>query len=125
MSKIFEAGDLPEGEKIYLKKDFLGWRIVHPIRDESTKKINYFNLIFGGKRNLVILILILLASGILYLGLTERISNCKLVEESPCTFCESCFEQTRSVINSLNRNKYAPINFSLITSNVSPSEAAS
>ena len=53
MGKIIEAGDLPEGERVYLKKDFLGWRVVEPIKDENGKLI-WTRLIFGSKKNIII-----------------------------------------------------------------------
>ena len=66
------------GESIYLKKDFLGWRTVDPIMNEEgnpissmkdlpTAKIdkdNVIRLIFGSKRNLLILIILLAIAGI-------------------------------------------------------------
>lgn len=66
------------GEKVYLKKDFLGWRTVDPLTDEEGKAIpslkyiskmapskdNIIRLIFGSKRNLLILIILLAIAGI-------------------------------------------------------------
>ena len=52
---IIEAADLPEKEKIYLKKDMFGYRIVHPIKNPDGS-INFANLLFGGVRNLMFLI---------------------------------------------------------------------
>lgn len=34
------------GERIFLKKDRLGWRVVHPIKIDG--KINWKNFLFGG-----------------------------------------------------------------------------
>ena len=36
-----------EGETINLKKDFSGWRVIYPIRNED-KSINWKNLLLGG-----------------------------------------------------------------------------
>jgi hypothetical protein len=35
-----------EGEKVYLRKSFLGWKVVYPIKIEG--KTNWKNLIAGG-----------------------------------------------------------------------------
>ena len=84
--KIIETSELPLGEKVYLKKDFLGWRVVHPIKDESGK-INWFNLIFGSKSNLLFLIIVALLALALYLGVTELISTYKAIAANPCDYC--------------------------------------
>lgn len=76
-----------KGEQIYLKKDILGWRIVHPVKNPDTGKINYPNLIFGGKRNLVMLIIILLLTLMISGGIKELISNYKDIAEKPCKYC--------------------------------------
>ena len=62
MNKIIEAGDLPEEDQVYLKKDIFGWRIVHPIKNRDGT-INWTNLVFGGWRNFTFLIIILLITG--------------------------------------------------------------
>jgi hypothetical protein len=61
MGKIIEAGELPEQDKVYLKKDMFGWRIVQPNRIDG--KINWLNLLVGGKRNALVLIILLLLIG--------------------------------------------------------------
>ena len=64
--KIIEASELPNDEKVYLKKDFLGWRIVHPIKNEDGSW-NWPNLLFGGWRNLLSsAILILIIAGAIW-----------------------------------------------------------
>lgn len=60
MKNIFKAEELPENEKVYLKKDFKGWRVVHPIKNEDGT-INLFNIITGGSWwNLIIVGVIVL-----------------------------------------------------------------
>ena len=49
---MIEAQNIPWEEKVYLKKDFLGWRVVNPIKNEDGT-INWFNFILGGKRGIV------------------------------------------------------------------------
>lgn len=48
-----------EGERVALKGGKNNWRVVAPIKDESGK-LNWFNLLTGGKRNLITLIIFLL-----------------------------------------------------------------
>lgn len=98
--KWVEAHELPEGEKVYLKKDFIGWRVVDPWKDEQGR-INWFNLLLGGKRNLYMLIGILALVGLLYLGIDELISNYKIIAEAPCDFCSQC-RQTITNLSQLN-----------------------
>ena len=87
--KIIEASELPSEEQVYLKKDFLGWRVVHPIRN-SEGKLNWFNFIFGSKSNLVFLIIIFILAVGFYLGINELINNYKLIADNPCKFCSDC-----------------------------------
>lgn len=77
-----------DGEIINLKKDFLGWRMVYPIKNKDGST-NWMNLIFGGKRNLFILIGVLLFFGLLFLGFNDVVSSCRVVLENPCEFCSS------------------------------------
>lgn len=72
--KIIEASELPNGEKVYLKKDVFGWRIVEPIRNEDGT-VNWFNFFTGGKRNLLTLIAVLAIIGLFFLGFSEQINS--------------------------------------------------
>lgn len=83
---------LPLKEKIYLRKDFLGYRIVHPIRNEDGS-INWFNAIFGGKRNLVLLIFMLLLFALFAYGVYELTSSMRDVVENPCDYCPILIHQ--------------------------------
>lgn len=103
--KYIEANELPENEKIYLKKDWAGYRQIYPIKNEDSS-INFINLIFGGKRNLLNLIIIGLICLLLYYGFQEQISNYKQVAEAPCDFCNTCHEQTSEIISQINREKF-------------------
>jgi len=111
MGKIIEAADIPEGDKVYLKKGMFGYRVVEPWKYPDGRK-NYFNLLFGGKKNVIILIILILGYTMVYFGIQELISNYKIIADDPCSFCTSCHEQTRRVIDNLN-NK--PIDFSNIS----------
>ena len=89
MANIIEASQLPEEEKVYLKKDFLGWRVVEPWKNPETGKVNWFNLIFGGKRALFVLCLLAVIVLFFYLGYQEIINDSKTIIENPCTYCNS------------------------------------
>lgn len=88
-----EASELPENEKVFLKKDFVGWRVVEPWKNEDGS-INWFNLLVGGKRNLFILVFIMIITFLFYLGINEMISNYQIIAEQPCKFCVSCFDNS-------------------------------
>ena len=103
MTKITEAADLPENEKVYLKRDLLGWRVVEPVKDPVTGKINWFNLLLGGKKGLFMLIILLIISGMFYLGIQETINNYKTIADSPCDYCTSCHEQTTKVLEGMKK----------------------
>lgn len=81
-AKLIEAQNLPENEIVYLKKDFLGWRVVEP----PTK---WYQWIFGSKRNMFYLLIIIAIAVMLYLGVQELISNYKLIAETPCNYCKA------------------------------------
>lgn len=67
MANYVEARDLPNDDKVYLKKGIAGWKVVYPIRNEDGK-INWKHLLVGGSYwNLFILILIVgIILGVLY-----------------------------------------------------------
>ena len=109
---IIEASQLPSEEKVYLKKDWFGWRVVHPIRNEDSS-LNWFNFIFGSKSNLAFLIIIILLAGVFYLGINELIDNYKLIADEPCKFCKDCHEICRGIIRNISY-KVTTINFSSI-----------
>lgn len=108
MNKMIQKVEI-NGEKVYLKKDFLGWRTVEPIIDnvgnpverkhlinklkskEVSFKNNWMQFISGGKRGLVILITLLVLLGIIYLGVREQIDNYRIIAKNPCQFCKDNF----------------------------------
>ena len=79
-----------EGETIYLKKDWTGWRTVDPIKDPHTKKFIWKNLF--NKKGLLVLGFILLILGLGYLGFKEQINNYRTVMDEPCKFCKDSIE---------------------------------
>lgn len=86
MSEIIEASNLPEGEKIYLKRSFDGWRTVQPIKNEDNSW-NYPNLLFGGWGNLLRLFFYIILIIILYYGMQNLIENYRIIAANPCKFC--------------------------------------
>lgn len=55
-----------EGEKVYMKKSFFGWSVVHPCKTDG--KINLKNLIAGGNwiKLGIILFIVILILGCIY-----------------------------------------------------------
>lgn len=64
-----------DGERIYLRKDFLGWRVIHP-----DKKI------LGGKRNLLLLLLILAITITFFIAYYELSSQFNDMITNPCSY---------------------------------------
>jgi hypothetical protein len=85
--KIIEASELPENEKIYLRKDWLGWRVVAPVKNEDGSW-NWFNLIFGGKKNLVSLGFLFLLAVLAFFAVKEyvAIAIANAIKD-PCSLC--------------------------------------
>lgn len=102
MGDIIEASQLLEADKVYLKKDIFGWRVVDPWKNPETGKINWFNFITGGKRNLAILIGLIIFAGILYGAFHEQVSNYLTVMKNPCAYCHDCQEQVRNMLGGLS-----------------------
>ncbi len=86
MGKIIEASELPHDDKVYMKKDFLGWKVVQPVKIDG--KINWFNFIFGGKRGLFFAIIVLVMAGLFYIGVGELVSTYEMIANNPCDFCD-------------------------------------
>jgi len=90
------------GETINLAKtdNIWGWRIVHPIKNED-RTINWMNLLFGGKGNLVTLLLILLILGGLYFGFKDLLLQYKHIFNDSCVqYCISDCNVAKSIIQS-------------------------
>jgi len=108
MAKIIEAGDLPEGERVYLKKDSLGYRVVNPIKNEDGST-NWVNLFFGSKRMLIFLVVSILIAMWVYFAGMNLIGDYKEFYErvygDPLTYCQDYFA-------SLSKNS-APVELEL------------
>lgn len=77
-----------ENETIYLKKDKFGYRIVHPIKNEDGT-INKINLLFGGWRNLLYLLVILAILGAIMYSYRHDVQAMKEIVENPCNYCRT------------------------------------
>lgn len=88
IKQVFVDGDI-----INLKKGSLGYRVVYPIRNPDGK-INWINLLFGGKANAIRIIFYIIIIVLLYFGINELISQYKLIAANPCDFCSSCFQKS-------------------------------
>lgn len=81
MSEIIEAAQLPNDEKVYLKKGIFGWDVVHPMEDENGI-INWPNTLFGGYGNLFKLLFILLVVFLFILGTREVVMGYKMMYDN-------------------------------------------
>ena len=93
-----------KGEKVYLKKDWAGWRTVEPITDPETKKFRWRG--FLNKRGFILLIFIIILLSCSYLAFKEQLTNYKLVTQSPCKFCTECQTHCRDLLNNYADNQY-------------------
>lgn len=105
MGKIYSIEEIPEGENIYLKKDFFGWRVVEPIKDPKTGNVNKFNLITGGKRSLAVNIIYIVIALLIYAGVNELIDGYKDVAANPCNYCKVAQALNEQVADSLRLSR--------------------
>ena len=103
--KIIKAEELPRDESIYLKKDYFGYRIVHPIKNDDGT-INWLNFLVGGKRNLVVLIIIMIVLGGILYSYAHDIKEMQDVVENPCDYCDPNIKIQPLLKNSIAQNVY-------------------
>jgi len=97
--KIIKAEDLPEGEEVFLRKSFDGWRVIYPMAKDITqpanflepstwKNINWFNVCTGGNYWNMIkpFIYLLLLYGIVCLY-NHDVDSCRHVINNLDEFC--------------------------------------
>jgi hypothetical protein len=77
MSGEIEAANLPLDEKVYLKKDYFGWRVVE-------KPSKWWHYVLGSKKNLVILMVIMFIAICFYFGVKEILANQKAIILASC-----------------------------------------
>lgn len=110
-NKIIEASQLPEKDELFLKKDMFGWRVVNPIKDKDGV-INPINLLFGGYRNLVMLVIILCIAMLVLFSYNHDVTNIeahyKEISENPIAFCQN-FHAGNTADGT---TRYGDINFS-------------
>jgi len=85
MKNIIEARELPEDERVYLKKGFLGWDVVQPVKNENGTT-NWLNLLIGGWGNLFKLLFILLVIFSFLYGVNEMMRGCNDMAKNPCKY---------------------------------------
>lgn len=98
MSKIVRADELPLEDEVFLKKDVFGWRIVQPLKNPEGK-IVWVNVLFGGWRNLVMLVCVVSMILLFFAGHEELTREMRLVVESPCGFCNACYVSGDNVVS--------------------------
>ena len=74
-----------EGEKIYLRKDFFGWRTVNPIKNDDGT-INWKNLWLGNRKVIIYTVIWLLIMGFIFYGVNEMVSSCRDMAKNPCKY---------------------------------------
>lgn len=78
-----------EGEKVLLRKDFLGWHVVYPNKDENGKVI-WKNLIAGGswyKLGIIIFIVLIICGCIMEYSTALKLANDCL--NNSCIYCQN------------------------------------
>ena len=86
MKRICKDIDI-DGEIVHLAKsdNIWGWRVVHPIKN-ADGKINYMNLLFGGKGNLIVLLVILVIAATAIYGVSQMTESCRELAANPCKY---------------------------------------
>lgn len=94
MKGFIESCELPADERVYLKKDRTGWRVVEPIIDPITGKRNYFA---GWKKSVIPFLFILLIVSLFLYGYRESTksvySALNEILANPVDFCNSLTTQ--------------------------------
>lgn len=86
VKNIIEAQNLPLEDKVYMKKDMFGWRVVHPIKNEDGS-LNWFNIFTGGSWGNLILIIFIV--GVICFGTWAHYHDINIVRESCLVFKET------------------------------------
>lgn len=87
-----------DNEKIYLRKDMFGWRVVNPIKINN--KLNWKNLWLGNRRVIIFTIIWLLIMGFIFYGVNEMLTSCKDMANNPCNYFNlDCSRISKSIDN--------------------------
>ena len=79
---IIKAEELPYEDKVFLKKGYKGWEIVHPIKNEDGS-INWKNLLCGGSwwNWIIVGVIVAVTLGVLY-EYSSNLEFCKQLIEN-------------------------------------------
>lgn len=91
-TKIIEI----DGKKIHLAKGafkLCSWRVIEPIKNEDGST-NWFNLLTGGKSNLVKVGFYVLIALLIYMGLKETMNSCEVLQQA---YDLCCYDVTKQV----------------------------
>lgn len=90
--KIFEASELPLEDKVYFRKDKFGWKQVYPIKNPDGS-YNWPNLLFGGYRNLIFLIILIVVAlfgiWLYHIDITNIENHYAAIAKDPLLFCKN------------------------------------
>ena len=107
---IIESANLPVSDKVYLKKDIFGWRVVQPYKNEDGS-LNWTNILFGGWRNFWFSLALLAIIGFLmyshFHDMQAIQSNYEVISADPISFC-------KGIAGSPQRNIKMDLNFLII-----------
>jgi len=111
MKGIFKAEDVPENEEVYLKKDLLGWRVVHPIKKDldkplSLQNVSWFNFLTGGWNNLLILFIMVITIVSVFWFLDMQYSEVVDYVEKLSVICKPLVLEDSLQKNLFNNSKY-------------------
>ena len=87
MKNIIKTTDLPDGEKVFLKKNMFGYSVVHPVKNQDGS-INWINMLIGGWGNLFKLLFVLLVILLFIYGVKEMMESCKDFTANPCKYID-------------------------------------
>lgn len=92
--KIIEAAELPEEDRVYMKKGIFGWRVVHPIKNPDGSW-NHVNALFGGWGNLIFTLLVV---GAVCFMIYSHYHDLNAIRESCLTFKDTIVQGKAQII---------------------------
>jgi len=90
-----------EGEEIFLKKDWTGYRTVSPLVHPETKVFIWKNLF--NKKGFLSLAYLCFLLLVLYLAFHEQLTNYQEVTSNPCKYCYESLDRLYSNISNLTK----------------------
>jgi len=90
-------------EKIYLRKNFLGWKVVYPVKIDN--KFNKRNLWLGSRGTIIFTIIFILLMAFILYGVNQMVSSCRDMAKNPCNYFKidcSIFHNLNNTINKIN-----------------------